>query len=96
MAKVLYTVEEDISDDLLTYIGNKAQVLRPLDEFTLDSIVDCEVLNPEVQDYVENVFAQANPHLQEEEFTVETPYLTDFALSFEQNKAVLRKVGLLG
>ena len=96
MAKVLYTVEEGISDDLLTYIENKAQVLRPLDEFTLDSIVDSEVLNPEVQDYLENVFAQENPHLQEEGFAVETLYITDLALSFEQSKALLRKAGLLG
>lgn len=96
MAQLLFQTAEGIDKDLLSYIENKAQVFRQFDKYTNENILDIEALNPAVQDYLENVFAKEESDIHAEGFAPQAISVSEFALSFEQGKALEGKIVLLG
>lgn len=94
MAKILFNTEEAVSKDWLTYIENEARALSQTDEFTINGYADRELLNPEVQAYLQSEFA-TDDNEQEDGFA-KAVAASDFALSFDQNKALASKAALFG
>lgn len=87
MAQVLFNTAEALTNDWLTYIENEARALSQSDEFTINSYADRELLNPEVQAYLQHEFSPEAHALES---------ASGFALSFDQNKALAGKASLFG
>lgn len=86
MVQTLFTAEPAISDDWLTYLENEAAALSQWDEFSIKNYVDRELLNPEVQEFLENTFAEST-----EENSAE-----GLALSFQESILLSGKAFLFG
>jgi hypothetical protein len=98
MAQILFAAEAAVTTDWLTYVENEAQALSQSDEFAIDNYSDRELLNPEVQDFLENEFPFDDQ--EDSAFTKAVNFhsvsLSEFALSFDQNKAIAGKAFLFG
>lgn len=97
MAQVLFNAAEGVTNDWLTYIENEARALSQSDEFTINSYADRELLNPEVQAYLQHEFSLGDQG-QEDGFAKAHALesASGFALSFDQNKALAGKASLFG
>jgi len=55
MTLTKFTNETEITDDWTTYIENEANALSKQDDFEIDNYADREVLNPDVQAFLEEM-----------------------------------------
>ncbi|MGJ1362011.1 hypothetical protein ACR79B_03330 [Sphingobacterium spiritivorum] len=78
----------------MTYIEQEAKSLSQSDEFTINGYADRELLNPEVQAYLQSEFVTGD-YEQEDDFA-KAVAASEFALSFDQDKALASKVALFG
>lgn len=53
MKNLLFEVESDITDDLVFYIGNKANILSQSDDFVIENFIDSEIFNPTILEFLE-------------------------------------------